>query len=84
MPTGARDVALGPALGDRDLNHGQEDSVVSLFVVNPETGAATRGRAGLGRASVNTIEVREGLAPGDQVILSDMSAWDAFDRVRLN
>jgi HlyD family secretion protein len=38
----------------------------------------------LGRASVNTIEVVEGLRPGDQVILSDMSAWDAQDRVRLN
>ena len=63
---------------------GQEDSVVSLFVVNAETGAATRVRVGLGRASVNTIEVREGLEPGDQVILSDMSAWDAFERVRLN
>ena len=63
---------------------GQEDSVVSLFIVNAETGAATRARVGLGRASVNTIEVREGLAPGDRVILSDMSAWDAFDRIRLN
>jgi HlyD family secretion protein len=38
----------------------------------------------LGRSSVNTIEIRDGLEPGDQVILSDMSAWDAFDRVRLN
>jgi HlyD family secretion protein len=38
----------------------------------------------LGRSSVNTIEILEGLQPGDQVILSDMSAWDAFDRVRLN
>ena len=63
---------------------GQEDSVVSLFVVDSETGQATRTRVGLGRASVNTIEVRDGLEPGDQVILSDMSAWDAFDRVRLN
>jgi HlyD family secretion protein len=63
---------------------GQEDSMVSLFVVDPETGEATRTRVGLGRASVNTIEIREGLEPGVQVILSDMSAWDAFDRVRLN
>jgi HlyD family secretion protein len=38
----------------------------------------------LGRSSVNTIEVIEGLQPGDQVVLSDMSQWDAFDRVRLN
>jgi HlyD family secretion protein len=33
---------------------------------------------------VNNIEVIEGLQPGDQVVLSDMSQWDAFDRVRLN
>jgi HlyD family secretion protein len=37
-----------------------------------------------GRSSVNTIEVLDGLKPGDQVVLSDMSAWDAHDRVRLN
>ena len=63
---------------------GQEQSVVSLFKVNADTGEATRTRVGLGRASVNNIEVLEGLQPGDQVVLSDMSAWDAFDRVRLN
>ena len=40
-------------------------------------------RVGLGRSSVNTIEIKEGLQPGDQVILSDMSAWDGRDRVRL-
>ena len=34
--------------------------------------------------SFNAIEVLEGLQPGDQVVLSDMSQWDAFDRVRLN
>jgi len=37
----------------------------------------------LGRSSVNTIEVLDGLKVGDKVILSDMSAWDNFDRVRL-
>lgn len=63
---------------------GQEDSVISLFVVDTESGEATRTRVTLGRASVNRIEVREGLRPGDQVVLSDMSAWDSFDRVRLN
>jgi HlyD family secretion protein len=38
----------------------------------------------LGRSSVSTIEVVEGLRPGDKVILSDMSQWDAQERVRLN
>ena len=63
---------------------GQEHSVVSLFKLEPEGVHAVRTRVSLGRASVNTIEVLEGLQPGDQVVLSDMSQWDAFDRVRLN
>ncbi len=63
---------------------GQEQSIVSLFKLQPETDEAVRTRVSLGRSSVNTIEVIEGLQPGDQVVLSDMSQWDAFDRVRLN
>ena len=47
-------------------------------------GEAVRAQVKLGRTSVNQIEVVEGLRVGDQVILSDMSAWDAYDRVRLN
>jgi HlyD family secretion protein len=63
---------------------GQEESIVSLFKLLPDTDEAVRTRVSLGRSSVNTIEVIEGLQPGDQVVLSDMSQWDAFDRVRLN
>ncbi|MGE0043733.1 MAG: efflux RND transporter periplasmic adaptor subunit [Vicinamibacterales bacterium] len=62
---------------------GQEQSTVGLFRVSPETGEASRVQVQLGRSSVNTIEVLAGLNEGDQVILSDMSAWDAFDRIRL-
>jgi HlyD family secretion protein len=62
---------------------GQESSTVGLFKLDGE-GGAERVQVRLGRSSVNTIEVIEGLGPGDQVVLSDMSAWDAFDRVRLN
>jgi len=61
---------------------GQEHSTVGLFKLT-EDGEAVRVNVKLGRSSVQTIEVEEGLQPGDQVILSDMSAWDAFDRVRL-
>jgi len=43
-----------------------------------------RTQVQLGRSSVNTIEVIRGLEEGDQVILSDTSAWDAYDRIRLN
>ena len=62
---------------------GQEESVVSLFKVEEDGTHASRTRVSLGRASVNTIEVLEGLQPGDRVVLSDMSSWDRFDRVRI-
>lgn len=61
---------------------GQEHSTVGLFKLTPD-GEAIRVNVKLGRSSVQTIEIVEGLQPGEQVILSDMSAWDAFDRVRL-
>jgi HlyD family secretion protein len=61
---------------------GQESSTVGLFRLD-EGGEASRVQVQLGRSSVNTIEVVGGLRPGDQVVLSDMSAWDAFDRVQL-
>lgn len=62
---------------------GQPDSLVTLFKVQ-EDGGAVRTRVKLGRASVNSIEIVEGLSVGDQVVLSDTSQWDAFDRIRLN
>ena len=62
---------------------GQEESVVSLFRVEADGTHASRMRVNLGRASVNTIEVLDGLQPGDRVVLSDMSTWDQFDRVRI-
>ncbi len=62
---------------------GQEQSTVGLFRLSAETGEAARTQVQLGVSSVNTIEIVGGLAEGDQVVLSDMSAWDAFDRVRL-
>jgi HlyD family secretion protein len=61
---------------------GQEQSVVGLFKV-ADDGSAERAQVKLGRSSVNTVEVLSGLKVGDQVVLSDMSAWDAFDRIRL-
>src|SRR5688572_15159597 len=62
---------------------GQEQSTVGLFRLDPTTGEATRAQVQLGRSSVNTIEVLNGLNEGDQVVLSDMSAWDQFERIRL-
>ena len=61
---------------------GQENSTVGLFKLTPD-GEAQRTNVKLGRSSVNQIEIIEGLQPGDQVILSDMSAQDSFDRIRI-
>ena len=62
---------------------GQDQSVVGLFKMSDEGANAERVQVKLGRSSVNTIEVLSGLKVGDQVILSDMSAYDAYDRIRL-
>jgi HlyD family secretion protein len=62
---------------------GQEQSVVGLFKISGDGSSAERAQVKLGRSSVNTVEVLSGLKVGDQVILSDMSAYDAFDRIRL-
>ena len=61
---------------------GQENSAVGLFRLDA-SGDAARTQVQLGRSSVNTIEIKGGAKEGDQLVLSDMSAWDAFDRVRL-
>ena len=63
---------------------GQPNSTVSLFKIDPDGKGAARIPVKLGRSSVNTIEVLDGLKVGDKVILSDMSAWDVHDRIRLN
>lgn len=62
---------------------GQEQSTVGLFKLDKATGEGTRAQVQLGVSSVNTIEILGGLAEGDEVVLSDMSAWDQFDRIRL-
>jgi HlyD family secretion protein len=63
--------------------HGQSDSTIGLFKIDADGSEAQRVNVKLGRASVNTIEIVSGLKVGDKVILSDMSAWDNFDRIRL-
>jgi HlyD family secretion protein len=64
--------------------YGQAESTIGLFKLLADGRTAVRTQVRLGRSSVNTIEVVEGLAEGEQVILSDTSAWDAYDRIRLN
>ena len=62
---------------------GQADSLVSLFKIQEGTNEAIRTKVKLGRNSVSTVEIVEGLKQGDQVVLSDTSAWDAFDRIKV-
>ncbi|HXZ39634.1 MAG TPA: efflux RND transporter periplasmic adaptor subunit [Terriglobales bacterium] len=62
---------------------GQEQSTVGMFRLEPDGSTAARTQVKLGRSSVNTVEILQGLQQGDQVILSDMSRWDNFDRIRL-
>jgi HlyD family secretion protein len=54
-----------------------------LFRVEPDGQSAVKQKVQLGRSSVNMIEIRGGLQPGDRVILSDMSAYDAVGRITL-
>jgi HlyD family secretion protein len=72
---------------------GQEESTITLFKQLPDSGATSgcpecgeyvRAKVALGKSSVNQIEIKDGLQPGDRVVLSDMSSYDTFDRVRLN
>jgi len=62
---------------------GNEDSTLSLFRLDPDGKGATRVPVKVGRASVEDIQVIEGLKQGDTVILSDMSRWDGVDHIRL-
>jgi HlyD family secretion protein len=61
----------------------QPHSTVALFRLMPGSDEAVRVPVQLGRGSVNAVEVVQGLTEGDQVVLSDMTAWDAVDRVRV-
>ena len=92
LPRGARpDLSVDGTIELERLNDvlfvgrpafGQEQSVVGLFKV-ADDGNAERIQVKLGKSSVNTVEVLSGLRVGDSVVLSDMSAYDQFDRIRL-
>ena len=94
LPPGARpDLSVDGTIEYERLNDvvfmgrpvfGQAESTVSLFKIEPDGKYANRVQVKLGSAAVNTIEVRTGLNVGDRVILSDMSAFDNYERVKLN
>jgi HlyD family secretion protein len=93
LPKGTRsDLAVDGTITLERLNNvlymgrpgfGQPDASVGIFKVTPNKGEATRVTVQLGRASVNTIEVKGGLQVGDSVIISDMSPFDNTSRVRI-
>ena len=92
LPSGARpDLSVDGTIQLEKLDNviyvgrpafGQENSTVGLFKLTAD-GEAIRTNVKLGRTSVDKVEILEGLQPGDQVILSDMSAQDSFDRIRI-
>ena len=63
--------------------YGQPHSTVGIFKLIEGGSHAERVNVRLGKSSVNTIEIQEGLRVGDIVVLTDMSQWDAYDRVRI-
>ncbi len=94
LPLGARpDLSVDGVIELEHLNDvvfvgrpafGQEHSTAGIFRLDADGTYANRVQVQLGRSSVNTIEILKGLDPGDKVILSDMSQWDAHDRIKLN
>lgn len=94
LPKGARpDLSVDGTIELERLNDvlyvgrpafGQEKSTVGIFKLVEIGKEAVRTQVKLGRSSVNTVEILNGLREGDQVILSDMSQWDSHDRIRLN
>ncbi len=93
MPKGARpDLSVDGTIDLERLDNvlyvgrpafGQENSTISLFKLDADGHDALRVPVKVGRASVNSIQVIEGLREGDTVVLSDMSRWDNTDRIRL-
>ena len=94
LPKGARpDLSVDGTIELERLNDviyvgrpafGQENNTVGMFKLVSGSNEAVRTPVKLGKSSVNTIEIVSGLQPGDQVILSDTSAWDSHDRIKLN
>jgi len=93
LPDGARaDLSVDGTIEIERLNNvmyvgrpafAQTDATVGLFKLEGNTHTAVRQAVTFGRASVTTIEVRSGLKVGDRVVISDMSAWDNVNKVRI-
>jgi HlyD family secretion protein len=94
LPQGARpDLSVDGTVQLEQLNdvmyvgcpvYGQENATVQLFKLEPDGKYANKVKVTFGRRSVSYIEVKSGLNVGDRVILSDMSSYDNYDRIKLN
>ena len=94
LPQGARpDLSVDGTVQLERLNdvlyvgcpvYGQENAAVQLFKLEPDGKYANKVKVTFGRRSVSYIEVKSGLNVGDRVILSDMSTYDSYDRIKLN
>jgi HlyD family secretion protein len=94
LPQGARpDLSVDGTIELERLNDvvyvqrpvfGQQDATIRLFKLEPDGKYANAVKVALGKSSVSTIEIKDGLKVGDVVILSDMSTYDSYDRIKLN
>jgi HlyD family secretion protein len=94
LPRGARpDLSVDGTIEIERINqtvfvgrpaYGQPNTTIGLFKLVEDGRYAVRVPVELGRTSVNAVEIVQGLAPGDEVILSDTSAWEDYDRIRLD
>ena len=94
LPPGARpDLSVDGTIELERLNDvvyvqrpvfGQQDTTIRLFKLEPDGKYANQVKVALGRSSVSTIEIKDGLKVGDVVILSDMSTYDSYERIKLN
>ena len=75
---------LDDVMSVRRPAYSQANSTLAVFVLSRDGRGATRTDVRLGRASAGSVEILEGLGVGDRIIVSDMSRWDAFDRVEVN
>ncbi len=93
LPSGARpDLSVDGTIELENLTNvlfvgrpvnGQSGATIGLFKLVGDGSEAERVNVKLGKTSVNSVEILQGLQAGDKVVLSDMSQWDKYDRVRL-
>ena len=78
-----RTINIEPMLKVGRPAFGQAQQTIGMFVLTPDGSEAERRTVKLGRNSVSTIEILDGLKEGDRVIISDTSALDSYNRIRL-